>query len=52
MAILGAALIPPLQGLAADSFGIQNSLLVILATQIYIVWYGFCGCNRMKTLVQ
>jgi FHS family L-fucose permease-like MFS transporter len=48
MAILGAALIPPLQGLAADHFGIQNSLLVILATQIYIVWYGFWGCNKVK----
>lgn len=45
MAILGAALIPPLQGLTADQFGIQASFFVIIACHLFVAWYGFKGHN-------
>jgi FHS family L-fucose permease-like MFS transporter len=48
MAILGAALIPPIQGLVADSFGVQNSFVVILACHLFVCWYGFKGSNKLK----
>ena len=43
-AIVGGALIPPLQGLLADSsFGLHNSFLVTLVCFAYITWYGIKG---------
>jgi len=48
MAILGAALIPPLQGLVADTFGVQQSFIVILACHIFVAWYGFKGSKIVK----
>ncbi|MDR2914256.1 MAG: sugar MFS transporter [Tannerella sp.] len=48
MAILGAAIIPPIQGMAADSFGIQNSFIVILACHLFVAWYGLAGSKKMK----
>jgi len=48
MAILGAALIPPLQGLVADTFGVQQSFIVILTCHIFVAWYGFKGSKIMK----
>ncbi|MGV8139635.1 MAG: sugar MFS transporter [Mangrovibacterium sp.] len=48
MAILGAALIPPLQGLVADIFGVQQSFIVILTCHIFVAWYGFKGSKIMK----
>jgi FHS family L-fucose permease-like MFS transporter len=49
MAILGAALIPPLQGLTADYFGIQRSFFVIIACHVFVAWYGFKGHQYVKT---
>ncbi|WP_161888415.1 sugar MFS transporter [Pontibacter russatus] len=44
MAIVGGAIIPPLQGLVADSTGsLQLSFLVPLVCYAYIVYYGFAG---------
>ena len=51
MAILGGALIPPLQGLFADFLGteanpdagVQLSFFIPLLCNIYIAWYGFAG---------
>lgn len=43
MAILGGALLPPLQGLIADRYGIQRSFLVPMAGFAYIVFYGIYG---------
>jgi len=48
MAILGAALIPPIQGLVADIYGLQNSFVVIMCCHLYVSWYGFIGHKRMK----
>ena len=48
MAILGAALIPPIQGLVADAYGLQNSFVVIMCCHLYVSWYGFSGYKRMK----
>ncbi len=44
MAIVGGAIIPPLQGLVADATGnLQLSFLVPMACYAYIVYYGFIG---------
>jgi FHS family L-fucose permease-like MFS transporter len=48
MAILGAALIPLIQGLIADTFGLQNSFIVIICCHLFVAWYGFIGHKRMK----
>ena len=45
MAILGAALVPPIQGLIADTFGVQNSFIVIIGCHLFVSWYGFKGHN-------
>ena len=43
-AIVGGALIPPLQGLIADSsFGLHNSFLITIVCFAYIAWYGWRG---------
>ena len=43
MAIVGGALVPVLQGLLADSFGIQHAFLLPLLCYLYIAYYGFSG---------
>jgi len=48
MAILGAALVPPIQGLVADIYGLQNSFVVIMCCHLYVSWYGFLGHKRMR----
>ncbi len=45
MAILGGAILPPLQGLLADSIGIQASFIVPTLAFAYIVFYGLWGCR-------
>jgi FHS family L-fucose permease-like MFS transporter len=50
MAIVGGAVIPPLQGWVADATGnLQLSFLVPLACYAYIVYYGFLG-SKVKPL--
>ena len=41
MAILGAALVPLIQGVLADIIGLQASFIVPLLCYIYIMFYGF-----------
>ena len=41
MAILGAALVPVIQGVLADVIGLQESFVVPLFCYIYIMFYGF-----------
>ncbi len=41
MAILGAALIPLIQGVIADILGLQTSFIVPLICYLYIIFYGF-----------
>lgn len=43
MAILGGALLPPLQGLIADKVGIQLSFIVPMIAFAYITFYGLYG---------
>ena len=43
MAIVGGAIIPVLQGAAADGFGVHLSFVVPLAAYLYIAWYGWRG---------
>jgi fucose permease len=43
MAILGGAVLPPLQGLLADRFGIQDSFVVPMAAFAYVAFYGLYG---------
>ncbi len=48
MMILGGALLPPLQGMCADSFGVQAAFAVPLFSYIYLVFYGLKG-YKLKT---
>jgi len=43
MGIVGGALIPPIQGLIADSTGLQASFFVPVLCYVYIVFYGLKG---------
>jgi len=43
MAILGGALLPPLQGAIADHYGIQPSFIVPMVAFAYIAFYGIYG---------
>ena len=43
MAILGGALLPPLQGLIADKSGLQISYIVPLLAYAYVAFYGWKG---------
>ena len=52
MAILGGALLPPLQGLLADHVGIRLSFLVPMVAYGYLVFYGLLGCRIGKANVK
>ncbi|HEY3760543.1 MAG TPA: sugar MFS transporter [Verrucomicrobiae bacterium] len=43
IAVLGVALLPPLQGLVADRMGIQFSFIVPMVAFAYIAFYGVYG---------
>lgn len=45
MAILGGALLPPLQGAVADKMGIQFSFIVPIIAFAYVAFYGIVGCR-------
>jgi FHS family L-fucose permease-like MFS transporter len=44
--IVGGALIPLVQGMAADSIGIQLSFIVPMLCYIYIGWYALRGADQ------
>ena len=46
-AIVGGALVPLVQGVAADSIGIQMSFIVPLVCYIYIGWYALRGAKAV-----
>jgi FHS family L-fucose permease-like MFS transporter len=50
MAIVGGAIIPPLQGLVADAVGIQLSYLVPAACYLYLTFYGIKGHEVVSAL--
>lgn len=43
MAIVGGAIIPLVQGVLADNFGIQNAFLLAIVCYIYIAYFGLVG---------
>jgi len=49
MAILGGALLPPLQGIVADHMGIQFSFIVPMISYVYIAFYGLYGYRAGKS---
>jgi FHS family L-fucose permease-like MFS transporter len=49
MAIVGGAIIPPLQGLLADHIGLQHAFFLPLLCYLYIVFYGLSG-SRIRGL--
>ncbi|HEX3800108.1 MAG TPA: sugar MFS transporter [Verrucomicrobiae bacterium] len=49
MAILGGALLPPLQGAIADHYGIQISFVVPMIAFAYITFYGVYGYKAGRT---
>jgi FHS family L-fucose permease-like MFS transporter len=46
MAIVGGAIIPVVQGMLADSFGIQHAFILPAVCYLYIVYYGFAGSKH------
>ena len=50
MAILGAAVLPPLQGLVADKMGIRFAFIVPMVAFAYVAFYGLYGYCAGKTL--
>ncbi len=49
MAIVGGAIIPPLQGLFADHIGLQQAFFLPLLCYLYIVFYGLSG-SRLRSV--
>lgn len=49
MAIVGGAIIPPLQGLFADHIGLQHAFFLPLLCYLYIVFYGLSG-SRIRDI--
>jgi len=47
MAIVGGAVVPLLQGLLADSVGVQQAFVLPLLCYLYIVWYGRRGARPL-----
>ena len=43
MAILGGAILPPVQGLVADQIGLQTSFIIPLIAYAYVAFYGAIG---------
>lgn len=43
MFIVGGAILPPIQGMAADTFGVQLSFFVPMLSYLYLSWYGWKG---------
>ena len=43
MAIVGGAVIPPIAGRIADSFGIHHCFIVATICYLYVAWYGIKG---------
>ena len=50
MAILGGAVLPPIQGAVADHFGIQSSFAVPIVAFIYVAFYGLYGYRAGRHL--
>jgi FHS family L-fucose permease-like MFS transporter len=49
MMILGGAVLPPLQGMLADTIGIRLSFIVPMISYIYLLYYGLAGYKAGKS---
>ncbi len=49
MMIVGGAILPPIQGLLADSIGIKYSFIIPMISYIYLCFYGLKGYRIGKT---
>jgi FHS family L-fucose permease-like MFS transporter len=49
MAILGGALIPPLQGIVADSIGVHMSFIVPIFCYVYLAFYAWKVSSILKS---
>lgn len=52
MAILGGAILPPLQGAIADRYGIQYSFIVPMIAFAYIAFYGGYGYRAGRSVAK
>lgn len=50
MAILGGAVIPPLQGSLADAIGIQLSFLLPIICYVYVAYFGLFCLRKFKAV--
>ena len=50
MAILGAAVVPLVQGAIADRIGVHHAFFVPALCYLYIVYYGFWGSRQSPAL--
>lgn len=51
MAIIGGAILPPLQGAMADHFGIQLSFIVPMIAFAYVAFYGLYGYRAGRAAI-
>jgi len=49
MAILGGALIPPIQGFLADNIGVHKSFVVPIFCYIYLTFYAIKVASILKS---
>ena len=52
MAILGGAILPPLQGAMADRWGIQVSFVIPMVAFAYVAFYGAWGWRAGRSIMQ
>lgn len=45
MAIVGGAVVPPLQGVLADAIGVHHSFVLPLVCYLYVMYYGLGGSD-------
>ena len=50
MAIVGGAVLPPLQGKVADYFSVQTSFVVPMIAFAYVAFYGIYGYRAGRTV--
>ncbi|MDG1750855.1 MAG: sugar MFS transporter [Thalassotalea sp.] len=51
LAIVGGAILPLVQGLLADSIGLQNSFFLPIICYVFIAYYGFSGSKPVSKQV-
>jgi MFS transporter, FHS family, L-fucose permease len=51
LAIVGGAILPLIQGLLADSMGLQNSFFLPIICYVFIAYYGFSGSKPVSKQV-